>query len=644
MPIPFLAFGIIALCGGLGIGKTIKAGVDQKDANDTNARANRICDRATEEIESSRKKSGEAITALGEQKVYVLNHSIASFVENFGKLKNVELIKDSAGLTEYQTFKIDEQGVAELKQLSEMASSLAGGLAGGGALGALAAFGAYSGVMALGSCATTGTAITTLSGIAAKNATLAFLGGGAKTIGGLGIAGGAGVLGGLIAAPALAVMGFVMGAKASKNKDDAYSNLAEAKKYQEEMKAARVLCNGIRMRATMFERLLLKLDVVFEPMVVRMEQIIRLRGSDVKLYTEDEKKEIAMCLSVAGAVKAILDTSILTENGNLTPESEQLIEPTQITIVKYSPWVTKEDQAKEISLAPKYQHAEALFMQGKLKEAYPLLVQLSDAGYARANAPLIIICSDGFPGKYPCKDEMVKYSTRGCQAGDAVAAIQTAISSRRDPATREKLVAQYLSEVQELVNKGDIFATYTLAMYYLSIENSENHFEMAVQCFRRTAGKFYRTGQSLAQRYYRGEGVEKNSKIAAKWAEDAAKCEEYASPCNLLGDIACDNGEYGLAIDWYLKAIHRGYDACWKKLGNIYQTGKDIHRVLETTYQECEKVAKQDDRIGQYYTGLCCMYGVGTPCDTTASSYWLRLAASKGWDPASRVLAQVSVV
>lgn len=343
MPIPFLAFGVIALFGGLGIGKTIKAGVDQKDANDTNASANHICERATAEIESSRKKSGDAITALGEQKVYVLNHSIASFVESFGKLKNVELVKDSAGLTEYQTFKIDEQGVAELRQLSEMASSLAGGLAGGSALGALAAFGAYSGVMALGSCATTGTAIATLSGIAAKNATLAFLGGGAKVIGGLGIAGGAGVLGGLVAAPALAVMGFILGAKACKNKDDAYSNLAKAREYREEMKAARVLCNGIRMRATMFERLLLKLDVVFEPMVLRMEQIIRSRGPDVKLYTEGEKKEIAMCLSVAGAVKAILDTSILTEDGNLTSESKQLIEPTQRTIVKYSPGRAQEE-------------------------------------------------------------------------------------------------------------------------------------------------------------------------------------------------------------------------------------------------------------------------------------------------------------
>jgi hypothetical protein len=50
-----------------------------------------------------------------------------------------------------------------------------------------AAFGAWSGAMAFGA-ASTGTAISALSGIAATNATLAFLGGGSLAAGGLGIA------------------------------------------------------------------------------------------------------------------------------------------------------------------------------------------------------------------------------------------------------------------------------------------------------------------------------------------------------------------------------------------------------------------------------------------------------------------------
>ena len=36
MPIPFLFIGAAVATGALGVGKSIKAGVDQKNANDTN--------------------------------------------------------------------------------------------------------------------------------------------------------------------------------------------------------------------------------------------------------------------------------------------------------------------------------------------------------------------------------------------------------------------------------------------------------------------------------------------------------------------------------------------------------------------------------------------------------------------------------
>lgn len=70
--------------------------------------------------------------------------------------------------------------------------------------------------MALGT-ASTGTAIGGLSGVAATNATLAWLGGGSLAAGGGGMALGSMVLGGIIAGPALLIAGGIFGAK-SKNK------------------------------------------------------------------------------------------------------------------------------------------------------------------------------------------------------------------------------------------------------------------------------------------------------------------------------------------------------------------------------------------------------------------------------------------
>jgi hypothetical protein len=71
------------------------------------------------------------------------------------------------------------------------AGSVAGGSLAVGTWGLVTVFGAAS----------TGTAISTLSGVAATNATLAWFGGGALAAGGAGMAGGAAVLGGLFAIP-----------------------------------------------------------------------------------------------------------------------------------------------------------------------------------------------------------------------------------------------------------------------------------------------------------------------------------------------------------------------------------------------------------------------------------------------------------
>ncbi|MGI2258817.1 hypothetical protein [Shewanella sp. GXUN23E] len=70
----------------------------------------------------------------------------------------------------------------------------------GGVVGGASAVGAWAIVSLVGS-ASTGTAIATLSGVAASNATLAWFGGGALAAGGAGMAGGAAVLGGIVALP-----------------------------------------------------------------------------------------------------------------------------------------------------------------------------------------------------------------------------------------------------------------------------------------------------------------------------------------------------------------------------------------------------------------------------------------------------------
>ena len=323
MPLPLVFIIPAILSGSLGVGKGIKAGVDMKNAKDTNEQANNLLENEKNNLETHRKYCSKALENLGRKKLYILDDSIYRFITTIEKIKNVELTR-TLGLNELSKFRINTKSFSELKEMGSYASSLLGGTATGALGGALTAFGAWGAATTFAS-ASTGTAIATLSGAAASNATLAFFGGGSLAAGGLGMAGGTVVLGGLVAGPALAVMGFVIGAKASAQKEKAYENLAQAKKISEELSSAALVCDGIRRRCNMFYNLLIRLDAVFTPLVIQVQKIVSMNGYDYKNFSQQQRQTLAATFALAGAIKAVLDTPILTETGNLTDESAELI-------------------------------------------------------------------------------------------------------------------------------------------------------------------------------------------------------------------------------------------------------------------------------------------------------------------------------
>ena len=323
MPLPLLFIGIATAAGGLGVGKSVKAGIDASAANSMNKSANQLVDASTTRLNAQREACGRALRVLGEEKLYVLNSSVKQFLDAFTQIKNVDFT-ESAGLEELRKLHIDEREFAELKSMVSFAGSIAGGAAAGTAGGALVAFGAY-GAAQMFATASTGTAIKTLAGIAAKNATLAFFGGGSLATGGLGMAGGAAVLGGLVAGPALMVMGFVVGEAARKNLEKARTNLAEAEQISKELDTGSLQCEVIRRRTYMFYNLLARLDARFLPLLYRMEDILKTEGDDYRMYSVESKKAIASCASIAVTIKSLLDTPLLTDDGLLTPESEKTI-------------------------------------------------------------------------------------------------------------------------------------------------------------------------------------------------------------------------------------------------------------------------------------------------------------------------------
>ncbi|MBR1437767.1 MAG: hypothetical protein IJ587_04445 [Synergistaceae bacterium] len=301
MPIPLL-LGAIGL---FGAGKLAGAYVDNDDARKINIEARELADFAEELMEDAQKFTNHALQALGRKKAYVLNTGVKNFVDIFSQIHNVDfhaISQDETG-----KFQLDQSSFDGLRELSRMSMAITDVSA-----GALAAFAAY-GAASIAGVPVAGVAAS-LAGLA-TNSTLSFLGGGGL------MAGATSVLGGVIGAPVLAVLGIFVSSSASRNLEDAKSNKAQALQFAKQIETGVSICNGIRRVAYMFERLLMRSAPLLRAANESLRQIISSSGTDYKNFTAEEKKTVAAAASLAKAVKTILDTPILTEDGKLTPES-----------------------------------------------------------------------------------------------------------------------------------------------------------------------------------------------------------------------------------------------------------------------------------------------------------------------------------
>ena len=115
MALPLLLVAGAAGLGLFGAGKTIKAAMDNSEANDLNDSANSIVSNAKNKIDSARKQSGKAFETLGAKKVAILNGSIAKFIDRINQIKNFPF--DTS--INNGNLKFDAKSFEELKQMQE---------------------------------------------------------------------------------------------------------------------------------------------------------------------------------------------------------------------------------------------------------------------------------------------------------------------------------------------------------------------------------------------------------------------------------------------------------------------------------------------------------------------------------------------
>ena len=163
----------------------------------------------------------------------------------------------------------------------------------------------------------TGTAISSLSGAAATNATLAWLGGGTIASGGMGVAGGVMALQALVAGPALLAAGWYMGSKAETNLNNARSNKEKARKYEADAEKDMTLANGIGSMAIKASEVLSTLRTYARRNLNTLKTIIKEQGVDYAQYNQEGKLSVMKNVKIMQVIKTLIDTPLLDKDGNL---------------------------------------------------------------------------------------------------------------------------------------------------------------------------------------------------------------------------------------------------------------------------------------------------------------------------------------
>lgn len=320
MPLPLFIPVIVAVAGVYGAGRAGVASYDSSVADDMNSDSERLVNDCQSLTNVKREACNESLEQLGRKKYDAISKTLTRFIEQYGKLKNVKLdsLKDLDDLT---ISDFNDHGLAEIKKEVSMLASSAMGLGSGATGGAMAAFGAYNGTMMLAS-AGTGTAIGSLGGVAATNATLAWLGGGTLASGGMGMAGGVAVLGVLAAGPALLIFGSVMGAKADQKINNARANKEKAQAFEAETNVVVTKLEGITEVTELMSGLLSTLRSHCRRSCNKLEAIIETSGTDYSKFNEEQQGIVFKTVKLAQLIKAVIDTAILDEEGNLLEDAD----------------------------------------------------------------------------------------------------------------------------------------------------------------------------------------------------------------------------------------------------------------------------------------------------------------------------------
>lgn len=314
MPLPFILGVGAAVAGVTGVGSGIRGAVKMKDANDTMKMVEKQHNRNTTRFEENSKITNKKMDELGTFELNILK-SFDTFSDIIEKIQNRPEFKEY----KMEGVQLPKYDAETIKEVFVGAGVLLGGLGGaavGTAGGFVAAGATTSAVMALGT-ASTGTAIASLSGAAATNATLAALGGGALSAGGGGIALGTSILGAATLGVGLLVGGAIFNVTGGKLSDKAEEARKQVEKEEKTINKICLYLEQLNVAANRFYETLRCVKQMYDETIAKMKYIVYdLEKTDWNMFDEREKMQVQNAVLLVQLLYKMCQVSLVNKAEN----------------------------------------------------------------------------------------------------------------------------------------------------------------------------------------------------------------------------------------------------------------------------------------------------------------------------------------
>lgn len=289
--LPVVISTLSAIGGMSGLALSVKGLRDQLNADTTNRYVQEQNERNLLRFEEASKRTDQEFNALGKQRL-AISKNFAVFVKAFEKIHNkpeFSSIQDP-GLT---AFDFDE--IESVSIFADADALTAAGAVAGSVFGAAAASGTNSALWAIGK-AQLGQKAARLHGVAKKKAILAALGGGAKRVGGGGIALGKMVLNAASLGTSVLIEGIALAYSASLAKKNADEAKKELRKNEEIIYKAIEMQLDLAVAAEKLREVSVRLcNGTYKKLVLQFKALVDEK-TDWKEFTAEERKLVENCV------------------------------------------------------------------------------------------------------------------------------------------------------------------------------------------------------------------------------------------------------------------------------------------------------------------------------------------------------------